>query len=234
MYTIKQLRRKKDISQSQLAKEIGVSLRTIQLYERKDANIPIKNLTKIADFFDLTIAELYLHEVNDMGEAYTKKQPFTKHGSVFYPLSHGKYLVMAPLVLVEWSKKYIENLKEDSVKNPFQAGFIVDFLNEEPHRVFEVSGDSMNDSTMDAIPNRAFVLALETKKETLTKNDENLWNRSYILVCSDRIICKQLMGYNRQTNALQCHNLNTSPEYQDFEVSINDVLQVFRVMKKQI
>ena len=67
-----------------MGEEIGVSLRTIQLYERKDANIPIKNLTKIAEYFGLTIAELYMHEVNDMGEAYTKRQPFTKHGSVFF------------------------------------------------------------------------------------------------------------------------------------------------------
>lgn len=234
MYTIKQLRRKKDISQSQLAEEIGVSLRTIQLYERKDANIPIKNLTKIAEFFDLTIAELYLHEVNDMGEAYTKKQPFTRHGSVFYPLDHGKYLVMAPLVLVEWHKKYIESLKEENVKNPFQAGFIVDFLTDEPHRVFEVSGDSMNNSTMEAIPNKAFVLGLEIKKEAFARNGDMLWDQSYVLVCLDRIICKRITGYNRQNGSLQCHNLNTSPEYQDFDLPLTDVLQVFKVVRKQI
>lgn len=234
MYTIKQLRRKKDISQSQLAEEIGVSLRTIQLYERKDANIPIKNLTKIAEFFDLTIAELYLHEVNDMGEAYTKKQPFTKHGSVFYPLDQGKYLVMAPLVLLEWHKKYIQGLKEDNIKNPFQAGFIVDFLADEPHRVFEVSGDSMNDFTTEAIPNKTFVLGLELKKETFVRNDEALWDKSYVLVCRDRIICKQLTGYNRHSESLKCHNLNTSPEYQDFDLPLADVLQVFKVVRKQI
>lgn len=147
-----------------MGKEIGVSLRTIQLYERKDANIPIKNLTKIAEYFGLTIAELYMHEVNDMGEAYTKRQPFTKHGSVFYPLEHGKYLVMAPLVLVEWHKKYIQSLKKNNLSNPFQGGFIIDFLADEPHRIFEVSGDSMNDSSLEAIPNKAYVLGLEIKK----------------------------------------------------------------------
>lgn len=233
MYIIKQLRRKKNISQSELGKDIGVSLRTIQLYERKDANIPIKNLTKIAEFFGLTIAELYMHEVNDMGEAYTKKQPFTKQGSVFYPLDYGKYLMMAPLVLVEWHKKYVESLSKEGMQNPFQAGFVIDFLADEPHRVFEISGDSMNDGSLDAIPNKAFVLGLEIKKESLGRGNETFWNQPYILVCADRIICKQLTGFNKQAKSIQCHNLNTSPEYQDFELSLDEVLQVFKVVKKQ-
>lgn len=234
MYIIKQLRRKNNISQSQLGKEIGVSLRTIQLYERKDANIPIKNLTKIAEYFGLTIAELYMHEVNDMGEAYTKRQPFTKHNSVFYPLEHGKYLVMAPLILVEWHQKYILGLQKESMSNPFQGGFIIDFLSDEPHRIFEVSGDSMNDNSTESIPNKSYVLGLELKKESLVRNNETLWNQSYIIVCKDRIICKQITGYKKEHRSLMCHNLNSSPEFQDFELPLEDVLQVFRIVKKQI
>ena len=234
MYIIKQLRRKKNISQSQLGKEIGVSLRTIQLYERKNANIPIKNLTKIANFFDMTIAEMYLQEVNDMGESYTKQQPFTKHGSVFYPLDHGKYLVMAPLVLMEWHKKYIESLEKQNGRVPFQSAFVIDFLAKEPHRIFEVSGDSMNDSTIHAIPNKAYVLGLGLKKESFTKDDETLWKKSYILVCKGRIVCKQLTGYSKEKGALHCHNLNTSPEFQDFELPLDDVLQIFKIVKKQL
>nr|WP_321415240.1 helix-turn-helix transcriptional regulator [uncultured Allomuricauda sp.] len=234
MYIIKQLRRKNNISQSQLGKEIGVSLRTIQLYERKDANIPIKNLTKIAEYFGLTIAELYMHEVNDMGEAYTKRQPFTKHGSVFYPLEYGKYLVMAPLVLVEWHQKYIQNLEKENFSNPFQGGFIIDFLADEPHRIFEVSGDSMDDNSSASIPNKAYVLALEMKKESFTRNNETYWNQPYILVCADRIICKQLTGFNKHDKALLCQNLNVSPEFQDFELPLKEVLQVFKVVKKQL
>ncbi|MCK0161134.1 helix-turn-helix domain-containing protein [Allomuricauda sp. F6463D] len=234
MYIIKQLRRKNNISQSQLGKEIGVSLRTIQLYERKDANIPIKNLTKIAEYFGLTIAELYMHEVNDMGEAYTKRQPFTKHNCVFYPLEHGKYLVMAPLVLVEWHKKYIQNLKKDKLKYPFQGGFIIDFLTEEPHRIFEVSGEAMDDGSSEAIPNKAYVLGLELKKDALTRSNESYWNQSYVLVCADRIICKQLTGYNKENRSILCHNLNTSPEFQDFELPLDEVIQVFKIAKKQL
>ncbi|MDC6362017.1 MULTISPECIES: helix-turn-helix domain-containing protein [Flavobacteriaceae] len=237
MVIIKQLRRKKKISQTQLGEKIGVSLRTIQLYERKNANIPIKNLTKIAQYFDMTIAELHLREINDLGENYTKDQPFTKHGCVFYPLEHGKYLAMAPLVLVEWYNKYIEALDKpdkNDPKVPFQSAFIIDSVAKEPHRIFEISGDSMNDGSIHAIPNKAFVLGLGQKKEWLVKNDDTLWNKPYVLVCKDRITCKQLTGYRKETKALQCHNLNSSPEYQDFELPLEDVLQVFMIVKKQL
>lgn len=234
MYTIKQLRRKKNISQTELGKQIGVSLRTIQLYERKDANIPIKNLTKIAEFFGLTIAELYMREVNDMGEAYTKRQPFTKHNSVFYPLDQGKHLVMAPLVLVEHQEKYIQNVMAEKVSNPFQAGFVIDFLADNPHRIFEVSGDSMNDGTSESIPNGAFVLGLELKKESFVRSNETSWNLPYVIITANRIICKWLTGYNKKNKTLTCHNLNTSPEYQDFDLTLDEVFQVFKVVKKQI
>jgi len=237
MVIIKQLRRKKKISQTQLGDEIGVSLRTIQLYERKDANIPIKNLTKIAQYFEMTIAELHLREINDLGEPYVKDKPFTKHGSVFYPLEHGKYLVMAPLVLMEWHKKYIEaldTLDKGEGKVPFQSAFIIDSVAKEPYYIFEVSGNSMNDSSIHAIPNKSFVLGLALKKEDLAKKDESLWNKSYILVCKDRIICKQLTRYDSKRGTVQCHNLNTSPEYQDFELPLDDVLQVFKIVKKQL
>ena len=218
-----------------MANQIGVSLRTIQLYERKNANIPIKNLTKIADFFEMTIAELYLHEVNDMGETYMRRQPFAKHGSIFYPLDHGKYLLMAPLVLMEQYGEYLEKLEMGISKKPrFQIGFVIDFLEDGPYVAFEVAGDAMNNKSIDSIPNKAIVLGLNLKKETLTENRGDLWNKSYVLVCKNRIVCKQLKGYDRAKNSIQCHNLNTSPEYQDFEIPMDDVVQVFKIAKRQL
>ncbi|MBS9461189.1 helix-turn-helix transcriptional regulator [Flagellimonas sp. 389] len=235
MYAIKHLRSKKNMSQSDLAKEIGVSLRTIQLYEKKNANIPIKNLTKIAAFFDLSIAELYLQEVNESEVTYTKRQPFTKKGSVFYPLDHGKHLVMVPLVLTEYQKAFLDDLAENAQDNDtFQTGFIVDFLPEENLRAFEITGDSMNDGSIDAIPNKAVVLGLKLKNNQLVKTDGTLWNTAYMLVCKDRIICKWVTGIDSGKKTMYCQNLNKSPEYQDFELSLEDVLQVYKVVKKQI
>ncbi len=235
MQIIKELRRKIGISQTKLAQEIGVSLRTIQLYERKGANIPMKNLTKLAHYFDMTIGELFMHESNDPRETYAKKGPFTKHGSVFYPLEYGKYLAMSPLVLMEQQKEYIAKVKAGKIsKNAFQTGFVVDFVDEEPHTAFEITGDSMSDGSINSIPNKAIVLGKQLDVQTFAKENASLLNKPYILVCMDRIICKIIMGFNADKQTIQCHNLNKSPEYQNFDLPLKDVLQILRIAKKQL
>ncbi|SNY95095.1 XRE family transcriptional regulator [Flagellimonas pacifica] len=234
MQSIKQLRRKKGVSQTLLAEAVGVSLRTIQTYERRDANIPTKNLSKIATYFDMTIAELYLREVNEMGDAYAKRKTIIKHGSVFNPLDYGKYFTQIPLVLVEGQKNYIESLTESGLGNsPFRTGFVIEFLEDEAYKAFEVSGDSMNDGSIDAIPNKTIVLGIKTKKERFARESNSMIGKPYILVCKDRIICKQVAGFDIDKKALQCHNLNKSPEYQDFELPLEDILEIFRIVKKQ-
>lgn len=238
MRIIKQLREKKGTKQPELAEAIGVSPRTIQLYERENANIPIKNLTKIAAYFDLSIAELYLKEFNDFRGPYTiKKQSFAKHGSVFYPLDHGKYLAMTPLVLLEEYAKYTQTIRGGTPeKNVFQIGFVLDAVEEEAYRAFEISGDSMNDQSIEAIPNKSIVLGVNFAKENFTTTNVNAktWDQYYVLVCHDRIMCKHVTGFNKEKASIHCHNLNPSPEYQDFEVLLEDLLQVFRIIKKQL
>ncbi len=231
MRTIKQLRRSMGISQTQLAEVVGVSLRTIQNYEKKDANISTKNLSKIATYFDISITELYLQEEN---ETYTEKKAFIKHGCTFYPMDNAKHFVRVPLVLIERQKNYIESLAESRLGNsPFKTGFVIDFLDDDPHKAFEVSGDSMNDGSINAIPNKAIVLGIKVKLGAFSRENHLILNKTYVLVCKDRIICKKVADFNASQKTLRCQNLNTSPEYQDFDLSIEDVLEIFRVVKKQ-
>ena len=108
------------MNQTDLAEAIGVSLRTIQLYEKKDANIPIKNLTKIADVFGVSIAELYLNEVNEEEGVYSKKKVFSASGNIGYSLANGKYLVMAPVLMEDMQEAYLEDFADEQVKSPGQ------------------------------------------------------------------------------------------------------------------
>ena len=59
MIIIKELRKQRKIGQKTLADEIGVSLRTIQHYEKGDIDIPMKKLQKIARFFEVSIADMF-------------------------------------------------------------------------------------------------------------------------------------------------------------------------------
>lgn len=64
---IKELREKQGLSQAQLAKKIGVSSSTIAMIESGAREGSLKNLTKIADFFGVTID--YLEGKVDYKEA---------------------------------------------------------------------------------------------------------------------------------------------------------------------
>ena len=155
MQIIKQLRRRNGINQSDLAAAVGVSLRTIQLYEKKDANIPIKNLSKIADFFKVSIAELYLQEVNEEGDPYGTKKIKSAGGNVAYALPNGKYLITAPVLLAQFHDHYIQQLQ---LEQPISSSFVVDNFEEGGYMAFEIIGNSMNEGSIHSIHNGALVL----------------------------------------------------------------------------
>ncbi|PCJ97654.1 MAG: hypothetical protein COA50_04230 [Flavobacteriaceae bacterium] len=218
-----------------MAEVIGVSLRTIQLYEVKDANIPIKNLTKIANYFEVSIAELYMYEVNENGEAYINEKVLSKKGNKIYTIGQKKKLIMAPLLFQEEQKEYLTNhLNQSFLEELPQIGFVMDYLDDGAYMAFEILGDGMNDGTIDAVPNKAIVLGKEMENEAFESVEAGTNETSAVIVCGNRILCKNIISYNKEKDSIICHNLNELPEYKDFELPMKDVLKVFKIVKKQI
>lgn len=58
MNRIKNLREKEEISQDQLAKILGVNLRTLQRWESGETSIRTKNATQLADYFGVSVGSL--------------------------------------------------------------------------------------------------------------------------------------------------------------------------------
>jgi transcriptional regulator with XRE-family HTH domain len=57
---IRQLRKERRITQSELAKSIGLTFQQIQKYEKARNRISASKLVEIADIFDVEVAELFL------------------------------------------------------------------------------------------------------------------------------------------------------------------------------
>ncbi len=233
MFILKQLRRKKNINQTDLALAIGVSLRTIQLYEKKDANIPIKNLTKIAQYFDVTIAELYSHEVNEDAQGYGDRTGGQK-GTETRLIGHGKILMDVPLLLEADEQAYLTNVakNEGFVNQLPRMSFVLRQEEEAHHMAFEVAGRSMDNGTLSGVPMNALVLGKEITLEALQQMVTE--NSIYIIVHSDGILCKAIQAVNKETKTIHCHSYNKSPEYVNFSIEFGKVLQLFEVVKKQI
>lgn len=56
---IKAYRRKLGITQTELASDLGVSLKTIHNYENSTVRIPREKVKKLAEIFNVTIEDLY-------------------------------------------------------------------------------------------------------------------------------------------------------------------------------
>ncbi len=235
MFILKQLRRKKNINQTDLAKAIGVSLRTIQIYEKKDANIPRKNLTKIAQYFDVSIAELYSHEsVNETGAAYDTTSKLEK-GHTIIKLAPGKYLVSVPLVMTEqygiFSKQYA---KKGFVHALPRISFVVDRVSVSHYMAFEVSNNSMDNGSLKSIPFKSIVLGKLILLDKLQGHIQSNPDCASILVYKGNVMCKVIGDYDKRNKTVICKSLNDSPEYSNFRVKIEEIEQFYTILGKQI
>lgn len=235
MFILKQLRRKKRLNQTNLAQAIGVSLRTIQLYEKKDANIPIKNLTKIAQYFDVSIAELYSHEVNEEMGIYSIQEQIPKKGYAIKAIGSDKFLVTVCLVAKENHDEYVLNFDSPTFLNKLPLiSFVLEKVEEGNYISFEIVGNSMDNGSIDGIPDGAIILGKQIStvklKTILENNQQVIW----VIVYKDAILCKEIVGYDEKTKVVTCRSLNTALEYSDFQIDSSDVVQFFKVVKKQI
>lgn len=235
MFILKQLRRKKNISQTDLAQAIGVSLRTIQLYEKKEANIPIKNLTKLATYFNLSIAELYMHEVNDAEGQYLSSNHLSNKGQQLRQVGIGKFLVTVPLVSAEQQKAYaLQSGEAEFLSQLSRIGFVVETVENSEYMAFEITNNSMDNGLIEGIPYKSIVLGRKVSASELQNELKAKPNAPWVLVGKETIMCKNIAGYNQEDGILTCHSLNNSPEYADFNISLTAVDELFRVVKKQM
>lgn len=59
MNTLKVLRAKKDVSQQELGEKLGVSQNTVSSWEKGYTKPSTKNMLKMADFFEISLSEVY-------------------------------------------------------------------------------------------------------------------------------------------------------------------------------
>ena len=235
MQIIKELRKKKGVNQTHLAKAVGVSLRTIQTYEKKGANIPSKRLAKIASYFEISVIELQIRELNEEELTYGNQKPFDHFGSRCYPLDFGKTFMLVRLLLAETQEEYAKSMNgSEEPEDTMKTGFVLETLYDSSYLAFEISGDSMNDGTIQSIPNKSIVLGVEHTAKEVLRNPELFLDQTMVLVLCDRITCKKITEVDTNKKSITCTNFRTSPEFNDFKLPLDEIVQLFKVVKKQL
>lgn len=59
-YSLKELRARKNITQLETAKNIGVSVQTYNAWEKDISKVAVGKVKALADFFGVTIGEIFL------------------------------------------------------------------------------------------------------------------------------------------------------------------------------
>jgi hypothetical protein len=168
--------------------------------------------------------------VSDSDDEYIKNST----DNSFKPLSDGRYKVSIPLVPAHAHARYVSDFCEDVYNQELEhVEFVVDQIGKGKYLAFEIKGDSMDDDSKYSIPDRSIVLCRDLQQDHW-KNQLHLNKFPYcIIVHETSILCKQIIEHDAEKGIIKCHSLNPSPEYQDFEISLNEVKQLLNIVKIQ-
>lgn len=253
---IKMLRIELDLNQQDFADLVGVSKRSIANYESGETEPNSRTLLRLTSI-EHKIVEAKHHGIEPITYIRNKvhysklpskeinegnilvKEPLeifnTKAGSNYEELPNGKYLLTVPMVPVRAQATYISEFADaEYISDLKKISFIVDRIGKGKYQAFEVQNDSMNDGTINSIPDGAIVLGRELGKQHW-KNKLNTNGYPYwIIVHKNTILCKEIIAQDLENGTITCHSLNDSPEFQDFTIKLDDCHQLFNIIKKQI
>lgn len=190
----------------------------------------------VSNYPDLNVEWLLTGEGEMLKDARSESEPYftSKCGTKYYELPFGKFRMRVPLVPIEAYAKYIDEYRDAELLEDYsEVDFIVDKVGLGKYLAFEIKGDSMDDDSKRSIPDGSIVLgrnvSMDYWKDNLRIKDFPYW----IIVMANTILCKEIVEHDIEKGTIVCHSLNDSPEYEDFEVNLRDVRQLFNIVKKQ-
>ena len=219
---LKLLRKRKEFSQDDLARAVGLKRHDIDNYERGIVPPP-ENMIVLADFFGISVDTLLRINMGKISEFNLKQ---LEHGYDTY-VKGTKLRVHATTV----DSKGNENVElvAHKAKAGYTAGysdpefisglptFQLPFLSRErKYRMFQIDGDSML-----PIPDKSYVIG-----ELLQNWNEIKNGNAYIFLMRDEgIVFKVAYNQLRKKKNLLLKSLN--PLYEPYESNIQDILEVW-------
>lgn len=154
-----------------------------------------------------------------------------KNGIRFFEYPNGTTKIEVIKIPFSAHASYLEVFNdEEKLMNEFsKTVFTVDKVAKGNYRAFDVKGDSMNGGGIYDTPSGAEVLAREIGRH-LWLDGFHKTDYGFILLTKSAIYHKDIKNYNNETGTLTLSSRN--PNEDDFEISINDVYQVFNVIKR--
>ena len=58
-YTVKELRARKNLTQAEAARELGISVQTYNAWERDISNVAVSKVQAVADFYGVKLGQIF-------------------------------------------------------------------------------------------------------------------------------------------------------------------------------
>lgn len=231
MLKIKELRNKKNESQTDLAKVVGVSLRTIQNYESGKVAVPYKNLEVIAQHYGVTVAYFFTEEQEYASRENRVSEPAKPQYDAIW--TDYETFMVVPLVGKRVQAGFLSNWDTD--RDGFEdvlpkVPWEVDKQYKGRYLTFEVTGESMEseEDPYDSLFEGDLILCREVQRH-LWKGGLHIHKWDFVLAHQWKgLLVKRIVAQNLETGELTLRSLNT--RYPDQKVFMDDLIAVFNVI----
>jgi hypothetical protein len=194
------------VNANQFAESIGLK-RTQPIYDILNGKVK-----KISTNYVNKILSVYPHYNYDQlltgeGEILKTNNSYSVIGDgiKYVELPNGIFRILVPFVSTDIYEEYINRHTDP------------DFIN------------SLNDKefTMKELKSGSFV------DPSNLKNEFKLKQPAWIIVLKNAIVCKQITEPDEENGTITCHSYNPFSKYSDFKVKLNEIQQLFRIIKRE-
>ncbi|GLB47821.1 XRE family transcriptional regulator [Neptunitalea lumnitzerae] len=233
MLKIKELRKEKKESQSDLAEVLGVSLRTIQNYEAGKVAVPYKNLELIAQHYGVTVAQFFTNEQEEKAIAGVGETTDVRKAHHELIWTDYETFMLVPLVGKRVQAGFLSNWDTD--RDTFEevlpkVPWEVDKEYKGRYLTFEVTGESMEseDEPYDSLFEGDLILCREVQRH-LWQSGLHIHKWDFVIAHkTDGLLVKRIVAQDLSTGKLVLRSLN--PRFPDQKVYMDDLIAVFNVI----
>jgi DNA-binding XRE family transcriptional regulator len=231
---LKKKRKELGMTQEQLAERLGVNKRTVINYE-KGSTIPDSTMKLLHLIFNNEVKEIpngNAEEISVNG-AFELQYLENSNSNSFANLENGQYIMTMPLADYNVQAGLLDIYQDiDQLNELNKHSIIVDKPFKGRYIAFRVKGDSMDSGRTYGVPAGSIATTRELQRhlwnDKLRFKDFPLW---VIYTTQSKMpLLKQIIAHDTETGIIRCHSLNESPDYSDFDLSMDDIQALFYVI----
>lgn len=156
-----------------------------------------------------------------------------KNGNKVIYMPDGTYFITVPLVEFSVYAGRVNEYQEAVMLKSFEkeVTFPADHYPKGNYLAFKISGYSMDNEHRNDTPDGALVLARELSN-IHWKDGFNDCPYGWIIISKSGMVFKDITSYNQEKGTITLHSRSQSPEFSDFELKLEDIFQIFKVIKR--